>query len=37
VVRPPLLKLPAAEIERLRQAIAASGIDREESALLAAE
>jgi 4-hydroxy-tetrahydrodipicolinate synthase len=28
VVRPPLIKLPAAEIERLRQAIAAAGLDR---------
>jgi len=37
VVRPPLLKLPEAEIARLRQAIAASGIDREDFAALAAE
>ncbi|MGH7093169.1 MAG: dihydrodipicolinate synthase family protein [Stellaceae bacterium] len=37
VVRPPLIKLPAAEIARLRQAIAASGLDREEPAALAAE
>jgi 4-hydroxy-tetrahydrodipicolinate synthase len=29
VVRPPLVKLPPVEIERLRRAIAASGIDRE--------
>jgi len=28
VVRPPLVKLPAAEIERLKQAIAAAGLDR---------
>lgn len=32
VVRPPLVKLPPAEIERLRQAIAAAGLDREETA-----
>jgi 4-hydroxy-tetrahydrodipicolinate synthase len=37
VVRPPLVKLPAVEIERLKQAIAASGLDRDEPALLAAE
>ncbi len=37
VVRPPLLKLPEAEIARLRQAIAASGLDRDEIAPLAAE
>ena len=37
VVRPPLVKLPAAEIERLKQAIAASGLDRDEPTLLAAE
>jgi 4-hydroxy-tetrahydrodipicolinate synthase len=37
VVRPPLVKLPAAEIERLRVAIATSGIDREEIGTLAAE
>ena len=29
VVRPPLVKLPPHEIERLRQAIAAAGLDRE--------
>jgi 4-hydroxy-tetrahydrodipicolinate synthase len=27
VVRPPLVKLPAPEIERLRQAVAAAGLD----------
>jgi 4-hydroxy-tetrahydrodipicolinate synthase len=40
VVRPPLVKLPPAEIERLRRAIAASGIDRDptvSAAPLAAE
>jgi hypothetical protein len=40
VVRPPLLKLPPHEIERLRQAITASGLDREagvSAAPLAAE
>jgi 4-hydroxy-tetrahydrodipicolinate synthase len=42
VVRPPLLKLPEAEIARLRRAIAASGlasgeIGRDERAPLAAE
>lgn len=37
VVRPPLVKLPAAEIDRLKKAIAASGLDRDEPALLAAE
>ena len=37
VVRPPLLKLPEAEIARLRQAIAGSGLDRDEIAPLAAE
>ena len=30
VVRPPLVKLPTAEIERLRQAIAAAGLDRDD-------
>jgi hypothetical protein len=28
VVRPPLVKLPPAEIERLKQAIAAAGLER---------
>ncbi|MBV9861520.1 MAG: dihydrodipicolinate synthase family protein [Alphaproteobacteria bacterium] len=37
VVRPPLAKLPAHEIERLRRAIAACGLDREEAPPLAAE
>ncbi|HEX5317589.1 MAG TPA: dihydrodipicolinate synthase family protein [Stellaceae bacterium] len=37
VVRPPLVKLPEAEIARLRAAIAASGIGRGEAAPLAAE
>jgi 4-hydroxy-tetrahydrodipicolinate synthase len=37
VVRPPLVKLPASEIERLRQAIAAAGLRREPAAALAAE
>lgn len=41
VVRPPLVKLPDAEIERLKQAIAASGLaaaaEGDEPALLAAE
>lgn len=37
VVRPPLVKLPEAEIARLRAAIAASGIGRDEAAPLAAE
>jgi 4-hydroxy-tetrahydrodipicolinate synthase len=37
VVRPPLVKLPAAEIERLKQAIAAAGLDGDEPARLAAE
>jgi 4-hydroxy-tetrahydrodipicolinate synthase len=35
IVRPPLVKLPAHEIERLKQAIAASGIGREQPALAA--
>ncbi|HEX5320822.1 MAG TPA: dihydrodipicolinate synthase family protein, partial [Stellaceae bacterium] len=37
VVRPPLVKLPEAEIARLRAAIAASDIGRGEAAPLAAE
>ncbi|MBV9966964.1 MAG: dihydrodipicolinate synthase family protein [Alphaproteobacteria bacterium] len=37
VVRPPLVKLPPHEIERLKQAIAAAGLDRAEQAALAAE
>jgi hypothetical protein len=37
VVRPPLVKLPASEIERLRQAIAAAGLSREAQPALAAE
>jgi 4-hydroxy-tetrahydrodipicolinate synthase len=37
VVRPPLVKLPAAEIDRLRRAIAAAGLDRDSIAPLAAE
>ena len=37
VVRPPLVKLPALEIERLRQAIAAAGLSRETQPALAAE
>ncbi|MBV9829172.1 MAG: dihydrodipicolinate synthase family protein [Alphaproteobacteria bacterium] len=37
VMRPPLVKLPAVEIERLRQAIAASRLDRDAVGLLAAE
>jgi len=37
VVRPPLVRLPPAEVERLRQAIAASGLDREGVPALAAE
>ena len=37
VVRPPLVKLPAAEIERLRRAIAAAGLDRDVLTPLAAE
>ena len=37
VVRPPLVKLPEQEIERLRQAIAAARLDRDEDKLLAAE
>jgi 4-hydroxy-tetrahydrodipicolinate synthase len=32
VVRPPLVKLPAVEIERLKQAIAAAGLGRENDA-----
>ena len=32
VVRPPLVKLPAHEIERLRRAIAAAGLDRDSRA-----
>ena len=35
IVRPPLVKLPAHEIERLKQAIAASGIGRAQPALAA--
>ena len=37
VVRPPLVKLPASEIKRLRQAIAAAGLSREAQPALAAE
>jgi len=37
VVRPPLVKLPAPEIERLKQAIAAAGLSREAQPALAAE
>src|SRR5947208_13375294 len=37
IVRPPLVKLPEAEIARLRQAIEASGIGRDETQALAAE
>jgi 4-hydroxy-tetrahydrodipicolinate synthase len=37
VVRPPLLKLPPREIERLKQAIAAAGLARAPQAALAAE
>jgi 4-hydroxy-tetrahydrodipicolinate synthase len=37
VVRPPLVKLPAHDIERLKLAIAAAGLDRAEQAALAAE
>src|SRR2546430_13343208 len=37
VVRPPLVKLPAPEIERLKQAIAAAGLSREPQPALAAE
>jgi 4-hydroxy-tetrahydrodipicolinate synthase len=37
VVRPPLVKLPAHEIERLKQAIAAAGLDGVTQAALAAE
>ena len=37
VVRPPLVKLPAAEIARLRQAITAAGLDRGPITTLAAE
>ena len=37
VVRPPLVKLPPQEIERLRRAIAAAGLARTEQAALAAE
>ena len=37
VVRPPLVKLPAPEIERLKQAIAAAGLEREPASALAAE
>jgi 4-hydroxy-tetrahydrodipicolinate synthase len=37
VVRPPLVKLPAHEIHRLKQAIGAAGLDRAEQAALAAE
>jgi 4-hydroxy-tetrahydrodipicolinate synthase len=37
VVRPPLVKLPASEIDRLRAAIAAAGLDRTAPAALAAE
>jgi 4-hydroxy-tetrahydrodipicolinate synthase len=32
VVRPPLMKLPPAEIERLRQAIRAAGLARQAAA-----
>ncbi|MBV8889208.1 MAG: dihydrodipicolinate synthase family protein [Alphaproteobacteria bacterium] len=37
VVRPPLVKLPGDEIERLRRAIAASGLESEHPPALAAE
>ena len=37
VVRPPLVKLPAAEIERLQRAIAAAQLDRATTPALAAE
>jgi 4-hydroxy-tetrahydrodipicolinate synthase len=37
VVRPPLVKLPPHEIERLRLAVTAAGIDRQPAAALAAE
>jgi len=37
VVRPPLVKLPADEIERLKQAIAAAGLDQDGPSVLAAE
>ena len=37
VVRPPLVKLPAPEIERLRQAVAAAGLQPEAPAAIAAE
>jgi 4-hydroxy-tetrahydrodipicolinate synthase len=37
VVRPPLVKLPAPEIDRLGRAVAAAGLDREPGKLLAAE
>lgn len=37
VVRPPLVKLPAHEIERLKRAIAAAGLDGVAQAALAAE
>ena len=37
VVRPPLVKLPAHEIQRLKQAIAAAGLDRKRVGALAAE
>jgi 4-hydroxy-tetrahydrodipicolinate synthase len=37
VVRPPLVKLPEAEIERLKAAIAAAGLAREPTPALAAE
>src|SRR5207253_5541780 len=37
VVRPPLVKLPAPAIERLKQAIAAAGLSREPQPALAAE
>jgi 4-hydroxy-tetrahydrodipicolinate synthase len=37
VVRPPLVKLPAHEIDRLRLAIVAAGLNREPGNLLAAE
>ena len=37
VVRPPLVKLPPHEIERLKQAIAAAGLDRAAEPAIAAE
>jgi 4-hydroxy-tetrahydrodipicolinate synthase len=37
VVRPPLVKLPPHEIDRLKQAIAAAGLEREPASALAAE